>query len=59
LADVSGFHEWQTQQQGTAFAQCQDPVVKYTVRAFRNKQNFIHAIYFHCGGLDLAPSATE
>jgi transposase len=29
--------------------------VKYTARGFRNKQNFIHAIYFHCGGLDLAP----
>lgn len=31
--------------------------VKYTARGFRNKQNFIHAIYFHCGGLDLAPSS--
>jgi transposase len=29
--------------------------VKYTARGFRNKQNFINAIYFHCGGLDLAP----
>jgi transposase len=29
--------------------------VKYTARGFRNKQNFIHAIYFHCGGLNLAP----
>lgn len=29
--------------------------VKYTARGFRNKQNFIHAIYFHCGGLQLAP----
>lgn len=29
--------------------------VKYTARGFRNKTNFIHAIYFHCGGLDLAP----
>lgn len=29
--------------------------VKYTARGFRNKQNFIHAIYFHCGGLHLAP----
>lgn len=29
--------------------------VKYTSRGFRNKQNFIHAIYFHCGGLNLAP----
>ena len=28
--------------------------VKYTARGFRNKQNFINAIYFHCGGLDLA-----
>ena len=33
--------------------------VKYTARGFRNKQNFIHAIYFHCGGLDLAPSPTK
>jgi len=30
--------------------------VKYTARGFRNKHNFIRAIYFHCGGLDLAPS---
>jgi len=29
--------------------------VKYTARGFRDKQNFINAIYFHCGGLDLAP----
>jgi transposase len=28
--------------------------VKYTARGFRGKQNFINAIYFHCGGLDLA-----
>jgi hypothetical protein len=28
--------------------------VKYTARGFRNKQNFVHAIYFHCGGLDMA-----
>lgn len=33
--------------------------VKYTARGFRNKQNFIDAIYFHCGGLDLAPQATK
>jgi transposase len=33
--------------------------VKYTARGFRNKQNFIHAIYFHCGGLDLAPLPTK
>ena len=32
--------------------------VKYTARGFRNFDNFIAAIYFHCGGLDLAPSAT-
>jgi transposase len=31
--------------------------VKYTARGFRNKQNFINAIYFHCGGLALAPAA--
>jgi transposase len=29
--------------------------VKYTARGFRNQKNFIHAIYFHCGGLDMAP----
>ena len=33
--------------------------VKYTARGFRNKQNFVHAIYFHCGGLDLASSPTK
>ena len=25
---------------------------------FRNQKNFITAIYFHCGGLELAPSPT-
>lgn len=30
--------------------------VKYTARGFRNKENFRTAIYFHCGGLDMAPS---
>ena len=29
--------------------------VKYTARGFRNQQNFVNAIYFHCGGLNLAP----
>jgi transposase len=29
--------------------------VKYTARGFRNRDSFITAIYFHCGGLDLAP----
>jgi transposase len=33
--------------------------VKYTARGYRNKQNFITAIYFHCGGLDMAPSPTK
>ncbi len=33
--------------------------VKHTARGFRNKQNFMHAIYFHCGGLDLAPLPTK
>jgi transposase len=32
--------------------------VKYTARGYRNFNNFINAIYFHCGGLDLMPSAT-
>jgi len=31
--------------------------VKYTARGFRNKRNFQTAIYFHCGGLDLAPAS--
>jgi len=33
--------------------------VKYTARGFRNKENFASAIYFHCGGLDLAPHSTK
>jgi len=33
--------------------------VKYTARGFRNMGNFITAIYFHCGGLELAPSPTQ
>ena len=33
--------------------------VKYTARGFRNKQDFINAIYFHGGGLELAPSPTK
>ena len=33
--------------------------VKYTARGIRNKQNFVHAIYIYCGGLDLAPEATK
>jgi transposase len=33
--------------------------VKCTARGFRNKQNFAHVIYFHCGGLDLAPASTK
>ena len=30
--------------------------VKYTARGFRSTKNFVTAIYFHCGGLDLMPS---
>jgi transposase len=30
--------------------------VKYTARGFRSKKNFVTAIYFHCGGLDLMPA---
>jgi transposase len=33
--------------------------VKYTARGFRNRQNFINAIYFHCGGLDMNPVPTK
>ena len=29
-----------------------------SLMGFRNKQNFKTAIYFHCGGLDMAPSPT-
>ena len=36
----------------------QDPMVKYTARGFRNFQNFVNAIYFHCGGLNLSPAPT-
>jgi transposase len=32
--------------------------VKYTARGFRNRHNFKTAIYFHCGGLDMAPLPT-
>jgi len=32
--------------------------VKYTARGFRNFANFVTAIYFHCGNLELAPSPT-
>jgi transposase len=33
--------------------------VKYTAWGFRNRRSFVHAIYFHCGGLDLAAGDTE
>jgi hypothetical protein len=33
--------------------------VKYPARGFRNKQNFINAIYFPWRGLDLAPAAIK
>jgi transposase len=29
--------------------------VNHTAPVFRNPRNFTHAIYFHCGALDLAP----
>lgn len=32
--------------------------VKYTARGFRNFDNFVTAIYFHCGALDLSHSPT-
>ena len=31
------------------------PWVNYSARGFRNQQNLTTAIYFHCGGLNLAP----
>jgi transposase len=33
--------------------------VKYTAWGFHNRRSFVHAIYFHCGGLDLAAGDTE
>jgi transposase len=33
--------------------------VKYTARGFRNFDNFVTAIYFHCGALDLSHSPTQ
>jgi transposase len=33
--------------------------VKYMARGFRKQENFITAIYFHCGGLNLYPLATK
>ncbi|HUI55063.1 MAG TPA: ISL3 family transposase [Bryobacteraceae bacterium] len=33
--------------------------VKYTARGYRNRRNFVHAIYFHCGGLDMVPGTTK
>lgn len=32
--------------------------IKYTARGFRNFDNFVTAIYFHCGGLNLVPAPT-
>jgi len=32
---------------------------KYTAPGFRNRQNFVRAIYFHRGGLDMAPESTK
>jgi hypothetical protein len=31
-------------------------MVEVHARGFRNKTNFVTAIYFHCGGLDLMPA---
>jgi transposase len=33
--------------------------VKYTARGFRNKHNFVAAIYFHCGGLNMVPGISH
>jgi len=33
--------------------------VMYTARGFRNKANFVTAIYFHCGALDLSPATHQ
>ena len=33
--------------------------IKYTARGFRNRERFRNAIYFHLGGLDMAPEALK
>jgi hypothetical protein len=33
--------------------------VKVAAQRIRDRQNFINAIYFHCGGLDLNPLPTK
>jgi transposase len=33
--------------------------MKYTVRGLNNFDNFVSAIYFHCGGLNLTLSPTQ
>jgi transposase len=33
--------------------------VKDMIRGFRDKKNFIHAVSFHCGGLDMAHLSTK
>jgi hypothetical protein len=33
--------------------------VKIYGRGFRNKQNFINPVYFHCGGLDQTSSLSK
>lgn len=33
--------------------------IKYTSRGFRNRERFRNAIYFHLGGLDMAPEALK
>ena len=45
-------------ERGQRGVELKDSMGKATARGFRNQQNFINAIYFHCGKLDLAPSPT-
>ncbi len=33
--------------------------IKYTARGFRNRDRFRRAIYFHLGGLNMAPETLE
>jgi len=51
-------HQWVTNA-GSESINAKIQWVKYTARGFRNQQNFDNAIYFHCGGLDLAPDSTK
>jgi len=48
-------HRLPTHECGHGGTERQDPWIKYSSRGFRNRERFKLAIYFHCGGLNLAP----